>query len=67
MRAVPGTAFSLRRLRRSEQTFWPGSQGVLPPPSPIRTVHATFTAHGSSLPKVICRPGCLMCGPGTKS
>ena len=28
-----------------------GSQATLPPPSPLRTVLATFTAHGSSLAK----------------
>ena len=28
-----------------------GSQATLPPPSPLRTVLATFTAHGSSLDK----------------
>jgi hypothetical protein len=30
---------------------WSGSQGALLPPSPLRTVRATFTAHRSSLCK----------------
>ena len=30
------------------QVGWSGSQGALLPPSPLRTVLATFTAHGSS-------------------
>jgi len=32
-----------------------GSQTRLPAPSPLRTVHATFTAHGSSLYKSVFR------------
>jgi len=29
-----------------------GNRGLLPVPSPLRTVHETFTAYGSSIDKV---------------
>ena len=43
------TALRLSTLRRPAAGS--GSQATLPPPSPLRTVLATFTAHGSSLDK----------------
>ena len=45
----PDVAIWLARF--DGQRWWSGSQGALLPPSPLRTVRATFTAHGSSTGK----------------
>lgn len=41
------------RLRQSAVVLHRVARMALPPPSPLRTVHAIFTAHGSSLSKAM--------------